>query len=221
MRRNALAAGLLLAAAPALAQDRPPLTPTRDVTVTYRITGDTPRGAPPPMTVSWQAATGTMRTDMPGGMGWMVADTRNGRAFMVMEQMRMVMDIPAAQAQAMSARAGSERATFRREGTATVAGLRCTIWAVQDGDNRGRTCVTDDGVVLRAEGSSQGRSGGMEATQVTFAPQDPARFQRPQGYQTMQMPQGMPPGAMPGLGAGPGAGAGGGLPPGLMRPPGK
>jgi hypothetical protein len=36
----------------------------------------------------------------------------------------------------------------------------------------------------------------MEATQVTFAAQDPRRFQRPAGYQTMQMPQGMPPGMM-------------------------
>jgi hypothetical protein len=208
MRRTALAASLLLAAAPAAAQERPLLTPSRDVTVTYRLIGDSPGGAPPPLAVSWQAATGTMRTDMPGGMGWMVADTRNGRAFMVMEQMRMVMDIPAAQAQAMVARAGSPQARFRREGTATVAGLRCTVWSVQDGDSQGRSCITEDGVMLRAEGTHQGRSGGMEATQVTYAPQDPARFQRPQGYQTMQMP----PGIMPGQGA---------MPPGLGRPSGK
>jgi hypothetical protein len=63
--------------------------------------------------------------------------------------------------------------------------------------------------MLRAEGTSQGRSGGMEATRVDFAAQDPARFRRPAGYQTMQMPQGVP-GGMPG-----------GLPPGMGRQPGK
>ena len=56
--------------------------------------------------------------------------------------------------------------------------------------------------MLRAEGAHQGRRGGMEATQVSFGAQDPARFQRPQGYQTMRMPQGMPPGLIPGLGGG-------------------
>jgi hypothetical protein len=114
---------------------------------------------------------------------------------MVMEQMRMVMDVPnGAPGQASAELPAS--ASFRREGTATVAGHRCTIWSYQDGGNQGRACVTDEGVMLRAEGTSQGRSGGMEATQVTFAAQDPRRFQRPAGYQTMQMPQGMPPGMM-------------------------
>jgi hypothetical protein len=195
------AALLLLLAGPALAQDRPSLTPSRDVVVTYRLQADAQAGAPPSMTVSWQAATATMRTDMPGGMGWMVADTRNGRAFLVMEQMRAVMDIPAGQA--MAASIASAEARFRREGTATVAGLRCTVWSIQDREGEGRSCITEDGVMLRAEGSRQGRRGGMEATQVTFGPQDPARFQRPQGFQTMRLPQGIPPGLMPGMGAGP------------------
>ncbi len=208
MRPHALAASLLLAATPALSQDRPQISPTRDVTVAYRMLGEASRGAPQGMTVAWQAATGMMRTDMPGGMGWMVADTRRGRAFMVMEQMRMVMDIPAAQA--MAAQAAPARARFRREGTASVAGLSCTVWSVQDGDSQGRSCITDDGVMLRAEGAHQGRSGGLEAVRVAYGAVDAARFQRPQGYQTMQLPQGLPPGMMPGAGAG--------MPPGLGRP---
>jgi hypothetical protein len=76
-----------------------------------------------------------------------------------------------------------------------VAGLPCTLWRVQDGNSQGRSCITADGVMLRAEGSHQGQSGGMEATQVSFAPQDAARFQRPQGFQALQGMPGMPPGA--------------------------
>jgi hypothetical protein len=48
--------------------------------------------------------------------------------------------------------------------------------------------------MLRAQGAAQGQQGRMEAVRVQFGPQDGALFRRPQGYQTMQMPQGMPQG---------------------------
>lgn len=196
MRRRLLPAALLLALpAVAAAQDRPPLFPTRDVAVTYRITGGGAQPGMPPMVMSWNAAGGLMRSEMPG-MGWMVADIRGGRGFMVMEPMRAIMDIPPGQVGQMLSH--SDKASFRREGSATVAGLPCTIWAVQDGTTQGRSCITADGVVLRAEGTHQGQSGGMEAVQVSFGPQDPARFQRPQGYQAMQGMPGMPGGRPPG-----------------------
>jgi hypothetical protein len=184
---------LALAASPALAQDRPPLFPTRDVAVTYRLTGEGAQVAPS-MTMSWLASQQLMRSEMPG-MGWMVVDQRSQRAFMVVEQARMIMDVP--MQQAMQQQGPSPTATFRREGSATVAGHACTIWFYQDRGNEGRACVTADGVMLRAEGASQGRRGGMEATQVAYGPQDPARFQRPQGYQAMQGMPGMPPGMAP------------------------
>jgi hypothetical protein len=190
---RALALATLLLASPALAQDRPPLMPTRDVAVTYRVTGAGAQQGMPPMVVSWNASRGLMRSEMPG-MGWMVVDTRGGSGFMVMEPMRAIMDVPPGQVN--QALTHSDKATFRREGTATVAGLACTIWAVQEGASQGRSCITAEGVMLRAEGTHQGQSGGMEATQVSFGPQDPARFQRPQGYQSMQGMPGMP-GARP------------------------
>jgi len=205
MRHAALA--LLLFASPAMAQDRPPLTPTRDVAVTYRLLGGGGGGpmAQQGIVIAWNAQLGVMRSDMPGGLGWMVTDPKNGRAFMVMEQMRMVMDVPFGQM--MQQYMNSPTATFRREGTDTVAGMSCTIWTVQDQGSTGRSCITSEGVMLRAEGTHQGQSGGMEATQVAFGPQDPRRFQRPQGYQTMQTPQGLPPGMVPGTGRPGGTGA--------------
>jgi hypothetical protein len=188
---SVLAVAAPMMAHPAVAQDRPPLFPTRDVSVTYRITQARPGAQPalPGMTLSWLAAAQTMRVDL-AGMGWMVADHRAQRGFMVMEQMRMVMNIPMDQ---VAAHTGlSPTARFRRTGSATVAGHGCTIWSFEDGSDRGTACVTTDGVMLRAEGAAQGQSGTMEATQVTYGAQDPARFRLPAGYQTMQMPQGMP-----------------------------
>ena len=191
MRRPLLAALLSLAALPVAAQDRPPLYPTRDVSITYRFTGAQAQQVPT-MTMSWIAASRMMRMDM-GPMGYMVADHQNQRGFMVMPQARMIMDVP--MQQAMQQYGPTETATYRRTGTATVAGHSCTIWSFEDRGNNGTACVTAEGVMLRAQGTSQGQSGSMEATQVAFGTQDPARFARPQGYQSMQMPGG---GAMPG-----------------------
>ncbi|MGK7867457.1 hypothetical protein [Falsiroseomonas sp. E2-1-a20] len=203
MKRPQLIASALAVAAPmfagaAAAQDRPPLFPTRDVSVAYRVTETQgrPAGQPalPGMTLSWLAAAQTMRVDL-AGMGWMVADHRAQRGFMVMEQMRMVMNIPMDQVAKHTGM--SPTARFRRTGSATVAGHGCTVWNFEDGTDRGTACITTDGVMLRAQGSAQGQSGSMEATQVTYGTQDPARFRVPAGYQTMQMPQGMP--NIPGL----------------------
>jgi len=197
MRATRLAALALAAALPALdaaAQERPQVFPTRDVAVTYRVTGARAQSGLPAMTMSWLTSQQTLRVDMPG-MGYMVADQRAQRGFMVMEQMRMLMDIPMEQANAGL----PTRGQFRQTGRDNVAGHACNVWNFQDGNDRGTACITPDGVTLRAQGTSGGESGSMEATRVVYGAQDPARFRRPQGYQTMQMPQGLPQGLMQGL----------------------
>lgn len=186
MRHAALA--LLLAAAPALAQDRPPITPTRDVSVTYRVTGE---GAPAEMTMSWLATQGLMRMDMPGGQGFIVVNPQAGSGFMAMESMRMIMDLPAGAGGVDNFARASQSARFTREGSDRVANTPCTNWRIEDRGETGRACLTADGVTLRASsGGGQSGRGAMEATRVTYGPQDASRFTRPQGYQVMQMPGG-------------------------------
>jgi hypothetical protein len=195
MRAAALATFASLATLPAVAQDRPPLFPTRDVAVTYRISGAQAQAGMQQMTIAWMAAQQVSRMDM-GAMGYMVADHRNQRGFMVMPAQRMIMDVP--MQQAMQQYGPTASATYRRTGSDTVAGIACNVWTFEDRGNSGTACVTADGVMLRAQGTSQGQSGTMEATQVAYGAQDAARFARPQGYQAMQIP-GMPGGAMPGM----------------------
>ncbi len=189
--RTTLAAALI-ATLPlaAQAQDRPQIYPTRDVAVTYRVSGGQTQGAE--MTMLWSAAQRLMRMNMPGGLGYMVADHQNQRGFMVMEPNRMIMDVP--MAQAASYQRDLENARFTRGGTAKVAGTDCTIWRYENRGQSGEACVTADGVMLRASGNAQGQQGSLEAVRVSYGPQDAAQFRRPQGYQTMQMPQGMPQG---------------------------
>ena len=192
--RTTLAAALLAATLPVAtqAQDRPQIFPTRDVAVTYRVAG---QGQQAELTMLWSAATRLMRMNLPGGAGYMVADHQNQRGFMVMEAMRAILDVPMEQAAGMQREL--ENARFTRGGTEKIAGTDCTAWRYQGPAQSGEACTTADGVMLRAQGSAQGQQGRMEAVRVSYGAQDAAQFRRPQGYQTMQMPQGMP-GVMPG-----------------------
>ena len=194
MKKTLAAALLALLPVAAQAQDRPQIFPTRDVAVTYRVAG---QGQQAELTLLWSAAQRMMRMNMPQGMGYMVADHQGRRGFMVMEQMRMIMDVPMQQAGGMQQEL--ENARFTRGGSEKIAGHDCTVWRYQSASGQGEACITNDGVMLRGNGTARGAGAGrMQATRVVYAPQDAGLFQRPRGYQTMQMPQGMPQG-IPGL----------------------
>lgn len=167
------------------------MRPTRDVTITYRMTGLA--GAPPQeMRMAFSPSTGKQRVDPPGNTGWMLIDTRANSAVMVMDAQRMTMAMPPATVAAMTQQAPAG-ATFTRKGTATVAGTSCNEWEVTMGQIRGTNCITDDGVLLRANSTApNGTAMTMEATQVTYGAIDPARFAIPAGYTAQQMPSGMP-----------------------------
>ncbi len=187
--RTIIAAAVIAAFSPVIAQaqDRPQIFPTRDVAVTYNVSG---QGQGAELTMQWSAAQRLMRMNMPGGMGYMVADHQNQRGFMVMEAMRSIIDVPMQEAAGMQQQL--ENARFTRGGTEKIAGADCTVWRYQGEGQNGEACITADGVMLRAEGTAQGQQGRMQATRVAYGPQDPGQFRRPQGYQSMQMPQGIP-----------------------------
>ncbi|GGG31675.1 hypothetical protein GCM10010964_19560 [Caldovatus sediminis] len=217
MRRRsplaAVSAALLAGSASAgAAQDRPLASPTRDVAVTYRLGAGGPTEE---MRLSWLTAEQRMRLDMPG-QGYMVIDQRAQRAFMVMDDQRMVMEIPFAQ---NTRRMGQlpPGARLTREGQDRVAGAPCTIWAYQERGRTGRSCITDDGVVLRVE-SAAGPEESMEARTIAYGPQDPSRFRPPEDYTLLSMLPGPAPAGPPPIASGP-AGPppfGGAVPPGAM-----
>jgi len=183
-RSLSLALGFsLLTAVSAGAQTAPNMIPTRDVAVTYRVV-DGPAGMS--LDMSWLAAQAKLRADLPG-MGWSVADHRAGTGFIVIEDAKRVMDMPAIALQGQLGPPAGAR--FTREGTQRYAGQSCTDWRYEGGGQEGRICLTSEGVMLRSlvtAGGPAGATGGLEATQVRFEAQDPARFTVPEGYQRMQ-----------------------------------
>lgn len=201
--RHALAALLLALPSAALAQSAPPaLFPTRDVTVSYRMSGG-PQGAPQDIQMSWLTSQHLMRVDLPASAqegpmagGWMLLDQRSNRAQMIMERQRMVMNVEGQVVPGGQGFTPSPNARFTREGSERVAGNACTVWRVEDGSHRARACLTEDGVLLRVQNDARPDQM-LEATRVAYGAQDPARFQVPAGYQSMdmrQMLQGLRPG---------------------------
>jgi hypothetical protein len=180
---------------PALADDRPPTFPTRDVTVTYRTESQRD------VTMSFSAATHRMRIAGMGGQGgYAIVERDEGQMMLVLPERQMVMRMPEppAMRNAMSLQAFSKVA---RAGSATVAGVTCTVWNVHSERGDGDICVTADGVLLRARGEgANGHSAMMEATRVDYGALPASEFDPPADYQTMTMPpgaRGMPPGAKP------------------------
>lgn len=89
-------------------------------------------------------------------------------------------------------------------GSKTIAGLDCVVYdaiCTAGGEEaHSKVCLTPDNVMLESVSTDPGKPFTMTATQVSIAPQDPARFSVPAGVQVMsmdQMIQGM--GGMPGL----------------------
>ena len=195
LRIIATTAVLAVVSLPALAQ--PTNTrPTRDVTVTYRMTGMA--GVPPQdMRMAFSPSTGKQRIDPPGGVGWMLIDRQANSAVMVMDAQRATMAMPPSAVAAMTQDIPAG-ATFTRKGSATVAGTTCTEWDMAAGEGRGTSCITDDGVLLRTVSTApNGAVVRMEATQVAYGPVEAAKLTVPPGYTAMQAPAGVPGGAAP------------------------
>lgn len=189
MRR--LASMLLLAApvfapgvVPALAQDRPPTIPTRDVDVTYRMVQPIEGGPALMQRMRWSVATGRLRVDPPSPALYMIVDYRARRMAVVHPADRAVVDMTTSG----PGLPGSSAGGFTRLDIGHVAGTACSNWQTRDTNGQVVTvCITAEGVMLRA---SQGDNVLLEAASVNYDTQDPGAFLPPDGYRHIE--QGSP-----------------------------
>ena len=180
----ALLAAALCRPAPARADTAPLLIPTRDVDVVYRMPPPPGRPASPPATtpaptqrLRWHVADRRLRVDPPGEGVFMIVDYAARRMQMVEIGAHEVIDMPPPPGLGAAAPSG---ARFERLGEATVAVTSCTEWRTTDMQGSATTvCLTTDGVLLRA--ASGGRVM-IEATRISYEPQDTVLFQVPDGY---------------------------------------
>ncbi len=156
------------------ADDVPIVQPTHDVDVTYKVPVPGADNAALLQRLRWSASLRRQRVDLPTSGNWMVLDFAAHRMFVVRDDARTVLDLPAPPDPPPSA------AGFARAGEAVVAGLPCTQWRTRD-SRGGETlaCYAPDGVLLRA---TSGERVLMEAVSVHDAPQGADVFQMPPGY---------------------------------------
>ena len=165
----------------ALAEERPVMVPTRDVAIVYHMISQRPGD----LRMSIQASTGLAHVQGPNQRGYVIVDRKARQMTLVMsdKQLYMVMTIPDGQQRSPEL---DTTAKFKRQGTDTVAGVGCTVWEYSGEHANGTACITDDGVMLRVQDSAT--HNGMEAAEVTYAPQPDSDFQPPAGYTKQEVP---------------------------------
>jgi len=190
---------LVLAALPARAQDRPIDLPTRDVAVSYRVSGRAARQVQS-FRVRFTAALRQLRVETDErAIGFLLVDPTARTARMVIPGARHFVELPLARDK-RAMLLFSDRLAFARRGRARVAGHDCAIWDVRAGADAATACITADGVLLRAQGRTGDLSGDeLQATRVDYALQPAALFQLPADFRPLALPDllrplGRPPG---------------------------
>ncbi len=188
--------------APAFAQERPVIHPTRDAMIDYRVEGRTQNG---PQTIRMYVTAGGHKTriEPSGGRTAIIIDRPAGVTVIVMYDRRSYMERPISTTQASGFEVGRQSDQFSRKGSETIAGRRCTLWE-SGGQRTSVACITDDGLILRGE--SQAAGGGerssLIATNVQVGPVSPEMFNPPAGFDRFAVPnmQGIPGSGIPGTG---------------------
>jgi hypothetical protein len=175
MNRFWLAAAFL-APITAWAADKPPIIPQRDVDIQYQMASPQP-GAPSLLQrMRWSVTTGRLRVDPPTPGLYMIVDYQGHRMQVVKPSDHAVLDMATAGPGLPGAAAGS----YIQMGADQVAGLACTNWRTEDAAGQETVlCLTADGVMLRA---SHGDRVLLQASTVTYGPQDAAAFTAPDGF---------------------------------------
>ena len=166
---------------------QPPLLPTREASVLYRISA---RGSPPiEVRITTLPDAIAMRIDMPDRTYMLVNQAEHRMAMVVPEEL-MVMDLPY-QGGVQDQFLLNSRMKFTRRGVDTVAAVRCTSWDVLLDGNRAAVCVTDDGVLLRSVSmDAEGKRSSIEAISISYTPAPASDFLPPQGFDHMAGPGG-------------------------------
>jgi polyisoprenoid-binding protein YceI len=179
MQRMLLLLAATLVAAPAVAQEKPQLRPTRDVVVQY-TTGGATRAAGSMVTMHFANRGRRVRVDPANATSYSVFDIDAHSQTVVRTDARTFEDRPSDPSQVPLY--FSPEATFVKTGVETIAGLRCTTYDATLHNRTGQICLTDDGVILRARTGQNDSVRELVAVSVTYAEQPVALFAPPDGY---------------------------------------
>lgn len=174
----------------AAADELPLMRPTRDVAVVYHVEG-TPAagGAPQTHTIrmAWGDGGEALRVEIDAQPVVTLINFKRRRMEVLILPRQVALEAPL-DPNLIPGFAIPPGATAARAGTDSVDGYGCTVWKLTGPQGVGEACITQDGLVLRAQGNAgQQGAGRLEATSVTYAPQPPSLFTPPPGFQRMDL----------------------------------
>ena len=163
------------------ASNRPNLLPTRDVDLSYRVTGSSDK--PVTQRVRWLAADHLQRIDGPGGVV-ILADRTTTYITILNQKNRSYVKI---EEPAEGLFRIDPSISLTRGSSGSVLALSCTEWTWNNtATNKARTvCLTDDGVVLRM---TEDDNVLLEALSIAYRHVDPATFRIPSNYEPTLIP---------------------------------
>ncbi len=189
----------VLAVVPTLVWARPLMLPSHDVVVEYHSRGMVPGPSGTLTTTVMVRFAGNgdrLRVDGPYGGLYALVEVDEARMIMVMPDQRIYVDQPADPD--LIALLQADDPSFQRIGMERVAGFDCTDYNADINGHSGRLCLTDDGVLLRAQIDAPDRRPELEAVSVTYAPQPSDMFEVPDGFRRVFLPR-----SQRGMGMGP------------------
>ena len=172
----------------------PAIRPTRDVAVEYQAQGRPGASGPAQsglIRVFWGDRGARARVEMAGMPTWGIINLARARMIVVFAQQHGYVELPLDpnSIPGLSIPPGTK---MTRVGSATVAGFGCTVWQVRGPGDAGTACITEDGLVLQAQGHGQehGLSGNgtLRAVMVRYGPQPAALFEPPAGFTRIDLP---------------------------------
>jgi hypothetical protein len=156
----------------------PRIVPTRDVTVTYNVR---PRDhAPIEVRVSIEAGGARLRITAENLPTAFLVDRRSHMATILLPMLKMFTTVPLGQD---DPEAMLQNAQYERHGREMLAGRSCTDWTADSERGHASACITEDGVILRADAQNHhGEIGSVLASTVQYGRLPPSLFDRPAGF---------------------------------------
>lgn len=178
---------LLIGITPANAATAPQFLPARDVTVSYQVAA--PGRPDASYQLAYSAASERARIDNPAQGTYVLVDLPAGSAQLVVPALHAIVNAPDLSnltQQVMSA----DHARFTPLGAGAYAGLPCEKYLVLNADGSGIACITGDGVILHFAGKDAHGAADVTATAVSYGPQQPGDFAKPDGFSAITLPPG-------------------------------
>ncbi|HVC59904.1 MAG TPA: hypothetical protein VND19_06015 [Acetobacteraceae bacterium] len=173
------------------------LAPTRDVAVTYRVSGANRTNGAAIIKMTYADHDQKVRLDLfafegaTTPFGSLIYDQPDNRVLSLIRDRNAYFELPATGRVNPGLMLGANM-QYKRLGTATIAGQKCTDWQVSDGaEDKGTTCVTDDGIVLRGT-RLKPKPSGIEAIAIDYGTPPDSIFQPDPGLVLQSNQPGLP-----------------------------